>query len=82
MVISIEIHTKIGIYKGEHLNVNEEQYAGLLTLSKDFYKQGDNGVGFETRLEDGSFCVIAPELLKNSVMLLRKIKIKKDDEEN
>ena len=80
MIISIEIHTKIGIYKGEHLTVNEEQYAGLLTLSKEFYKQGDQGVGFETRLDDGSFCVIAPEILKDSVMILRKIK--KEDEKD
>lgn len=80
MIVSIEVHTKIGIYKGEHLNVNEEQYAGLVTLSKDFYKQGEQGVGFETRLEDESFCVIAPEILKNSVMILRKIK--KEDEKD
>jgi len=77
MIISIEIHTKVGIYKGEHLNVNEEQYAGLLNLSKDFYK---GGVGFETRLEDGSFCVVAPEVLKDSIIILRKIK--KEDEKD
>jgi hypothetical protein len=80
MIISIEVHTKIGVFKGEPLNVTEEQYAGLLTLSKDFYKQSKEGVGFETRLEDGSFCVIAPEILKESIMVLRKIKDK--DEKN
>ena len=80
MIVSIEIHTKIGIHKGEYLNVNEEQYAGLLTLSKEFYKQGEMGVGFETRLEDGSFCVISPEVLKESIMILRKIK--KEDEKD
>ena len=72
MEVSIEIHNKIGIFKGESLTINEDEYVKLVQFTKEFYK--NTTMGFESRLEDGSFMVVPPELLKESIMIIKKIK--------
>jgi hypothetical protein len=68
MEIQIVIINKFGEFKGEILNVTQEQYETLTTMSSEYYKEG-----FEMMCEDGSFLVIPPELIKKSIYKINHV---------
>lgn len=64
------LKTEFGDYKGEKISVTQEQFDNIKELSKTFY----NG-GFEMALEDGSFVVVPPEVVKNSILIISREEI-------
>ena len=70
------VMTEYGNFCGRKLIVDDEKFHKLCELSKEFY-----GSGFELTLEDGSFVVIAPQIVSRSVLKIEKHKIEEDVEE-
>ena len=68
--IQIVLKNHFGEFLGKKSVLNEDQYKNLLQMSKSFY----NGSGFELTCEDGSFVVFPPEIVRQSILLVKKIK--------
>lgn len=71
--IQIILSTTYGEFRGKVAIMNEQQYAGLLDIAKNFYTNG----GFELTLEDGNFIVVPPDVVQKSILKIEK-KIIKD----
>jgi hypothetical protein len=67
MKIQIILLNDQGEFYGEVLDVNQEQYKNIITMSKNFYE-----TGFEMSDEEGGFLIFPPEIVKKSIL---KIKI-------
>ena len=66
--IQIELITTFGTFKGEIRSIEESRLEDLKQLSKKYFE-----TGLELDLEDGSFAIFSPEVIKNSIF---KINIK------
>lgn len=66
--IQIVILTEFGEFLGEKLSVTEDQYQTVLKFSEEYYKKG-----FEMRLEDDSFAIFSPDLVKKSILMIKKV---------
>jgi len=64
MEIEIKITNEFGVYTSVPLEVTEEEYQHIATLSKSFYING-----YEMQTKDG-FLVIPPEIVKKSILCL------------
>jgi len=67
--IQISIINDLGTFKGEIMEVTDEQFTQIKKLSKDFYTNG-----FEMTTESGGFMIIPPEIIKNSLFTIEIIK--------
>jgi len=67
--IQISILCEFGNYYGEIIQVSLEQYRNIIELSKNYYE-----TGFEMALEDGSFVILPPDIVKKSVLQINIIK--------
>jgi hypothetical protein len=65
--VQLVLINQYGEFKGRIVNLSIEEYGRLQEMSKNFYMGG-----FELTLEDGSFMVFAPEIVKNSILKLEK----------
>lgn len=68
MKIQLSIKTSYGQFDGEILDVDEERYENIKNASTGFFLNG-----FEMNLSDGSFVVIPPEVVRNSILLIKKV---------
>jgi hypothetical protein len=68
--IQIVLKNHFGEFLGRKSILTEEQYHNLLQMSKRFYLDG----GFELTCEDGSFVVFPPEIVRQSILEVKKIK--------
>lgn len=69
MEIQLILTNKFGEFKGRKAELSEEHYRKLTEMVKTFYVNG----GFELTLEDDSFVVFPPEVVKESILKLVKI---------
>ena len=67
--IQISIISDLGTFKGEIMEVTDDQYAQIKKLSKDYYTNG-----FEMTTESGGFMIIPPEIIKKSLFTIEIIK--------
>lgn len=67
--IQISIINDLGTFKGEIMEVTDDQYVQIKKLSKDFYTNG-----FEMTTESGGFMIIPPEIIKKSLFTIEIIK--------
>ena len=67
--IQISIINDLGTFKGEIMEVTDEQFTQIKKLSKDFYTNG-----FEMTTESGGFMIIPPEIIKKSLLAIEIIK--------
>ena len=67
MTVQIILTTEFGIFKGEELELTEEQYSNILNFSKNYYE-----TGFEMSLEDGGFAIFSPEIIKKSILKIQR----------
>lgn len=65
MIIEITIKNEFGEFKSLPLEVTDEEYTEIISLSKTFYNTG----GYEMQTHDG-FIVIPPEIVKKSILCL------------
>lgn len=66
--IQIVILTEFGEFLGEKLSVTEEQYQTILKYSEEYYKKG-----FEMRLEYDSFAIFSPDVVRKSILIVKKV---------
>jgi hypothetical protein len=69
MEIQIVLTNHFGEFKGKQVTISTEQYEGLTNLVKNFYLDG----GFELTLEDETFVVFPPDVVKQSYIKINKI---------
>lgn len=65
MIIEITIKNEFGEFKSLPIEVTNEEYVEIITLSKTFYNTG----GYEMQTING-FVVIPPEIVKKSILSL------------
>lgn len=70
MKIQLVLITEFGLFLGEILEVNDEQYNNIVNFSKNYYE-----TGFEMNLEDGGFAIFSPEMIKKSILKIDKIDV-------
>jgi len=68
MKIQLCLKTSFGQFDGEILEVDEDRYEKIKNASTSFFLNG-----FEMTLEDGSFVVIPPEIVRKSILLINKV---------
>jgi hypothetical protein len=66
--IQLIITNKYGEFLGRRVPISDDNYKKLLEMVKTFYNSG-----FELTLEDGSFVVFPPDLVKESFLKVKKI---------
>jgi len=67
MKIHFEITTEFGKFAFEKMEVDENIFLEMKNISKNYYESG-----FEMTTEEGDFVVISPELLKKSVLIIKR----------
>jgi hypothetical protein len=67
--IQISIISDLGTFKGEIMDVTDDQYVQIKKLTKDYYTNG-----FEMTTESGGFMIIPPEIIKKSLLSIEIIK--------
>jgi hypothetical protein len=65
--IQLILINQYGEFRGRVVHLTNEDYVKLQEMSKSFYMGG-----FELTLEDGSFMVFSPEIVKNSILKIEK----------
>ncbi len=70
MKIQLVLISEIGTFTGYPLDVNENQYNILKDKSSKYYEEG----GFEMIDEDGNWIIIAPDIVKKSVLKINVLK--------
>ncbi len=66
--IQLILENKFGIFVGRKAKLNEEQYSNLQSMAKNFYENG----GFELTLEDDEFVVFPPNVVRESILRIKK----------
>lgn len=72
--VQVTIKNDFGEFKGRKATMDKDQLEKILESSKSFYKSS----GFELTCEDGSFVVLAPDVVKKSILVVLTKKIKND----
>lgn len=72
--IQIVLTNNFGEFIGKKATLDESQYGNLLSMCKSFYNDG----GFELTLEDGTFVIFPPEIVRQSILQVKKIKKEED----
>jgi hypothetical protein len=67
MRIQLELITTFGIFKSNVVDLDDKKIDNFQEMSKEYYKKG-----LEMDLEDGSFAVFSPEVVKNSIFKINK----------
>lgn len=65
----IILKNEFGEYLGKTAKTTIEEYKKVLEMTKSFYNSG----GFELTCEDGTFVVFPPEIVRKSILLVKKI---------
>lgn len=69
VTIRLVLINKHGEFTGRSVELSEENYQELLAMVKTFYMND----GFELTLEDGTFVVFPPDIVKQSILKVVKI---------
>lgn len=70
IIIQVLFICEWGDFLGKKSKMTEENYIKLIEISRDFYKSE----GFELSCEDGSFLVVPPDIVKKSILVIKKVK--------
>lgn len=70
--VQLIIKCEYGEFKGEIVPVGLDQYQNIIELSRKFYLSG-----FEMTLEDGNFIILPPDIIKKSILIIKKEEIVK-----
>lgn len=70
VIIQVLFRCEWGEFLGKKSKMSEENYIKLIDISKNFYKSE----GFELSCEDGSFLVVPPDIVKKSILVIKKVK--------
>jgi hypothetical protein len=65
--IQIEILTTFGTFKSKKIILNDDKVEEFQNMSREYYR-----TGLELDLEDGSFIIFPPDIVKNSIFKINK----------
>lgn len=66
--VQIILRNDFGEFFGKKAKINQEQYDSLVDMSKKFHLVG----GFELTLVDDTFMIFPPEIVKKSILIIKK----------
>jgi hypothetical protein len=66
--VQLVLRNKYGEFVGKKAYITEEQYNGLIKMSKTFYASG----GFELTCEDESYAIFPPNIVEESILIINK----------
>jgi len=66
--VQLILKNKYGEFVGKKAYITEEQYVGLIKMSKTFYTAG----GFELTCEDDSYAIFPPNIVEESILIINK----------
>ena len=66
--VQMVLKNKYGEFVGKKAHITEEQYNGLIKMSKTFYASG----GFELTCEDDSYAIFPPNIVEESILIINK----------
>jgi hypothetical protein len=66
--VKLILKNKYGEFIGKSSFLEEEALNQIINMSKTFYEKG----GFELTCEDESYIVFAPEIVKESILIIKK----------
>lgn len=69
MRIQISLKNEFGEFRGDIMDLTEDQHRKIIELSKTFYE-----TGFEMDSEDGGFIIFPPEIVKRSILKVNILK--------
>lgn len=70
ITVQLVLKNEFGEFLGKKVSMSEDKYKQLVEIANGFY----NKDGFELSCEDGSYMVFAPEIVKKSILIVKKIK--------
>jgi hypothetical protein len=68
MIVQVQLENRFGTFSGKKVEFNDDSYKKLLDMVKVFYMDG----GFELTLEDDTFVVFPPDIVKESILKVIK----------
>lgn len=74
VTIQVVLKNEFGEFIGKKASMTPENYKKLLDISKGFFNSG----GFELSCEDGSYIVFPPDIVRKSILIVKKIQEDKD----
>ncbi len=66
--VQLVLKNKFGEFIGKKAYISQEQYDGLIKMSKTFYTSG----GFELTCEDESYAIFPPSIVEESILIINK----------
>ena len=66
--VQLVLRNKYGEFVGKKAYITEEQYNGLIKMSRTFYNSG----GFELTCEDESYAIFPPNIVEESILIINK----------
>lgn len=66
--VYIEIQCEFGTFKTNVIQINDEYYQEFILKVNEYHKGT-----FSSITDDGSYIVIPPEVLKNSILIVREL---------
>lgn len=64
--VQLILKNEFGEFQGKKFIIDDENYKKFIDMSKKYYLSG-----FELTMEDGTFCVFSPELVKKSMLSIK-----------
>lgn len=68
MIVQVQLENRFGSFFGKKVEFNDDGYKKLLDMVKTFYMNG----GFELTLEDDTFVVFPPDIVKETILKVIK----------
>ena len=75
ITVKLVLVNKYGEFVGKTAKLNNQNYTYLITMVKTFYVSN----GFELTLEDDTFIVFPPDIVKESILKVVKLSEETDD---
>ena len=69
--VQLIVKNRYGEFLGKSAIIDEDRYNKLVEMSKVFYNTG----GFELTCEDDSFVIFPPDIVKESILIIKKDKL-------
>lgn len=66
--VQLILVNKFGEFKGKPAEIDGDTLEGLIKMSRTFYSSG----GFELTCEDDKYVIFAPEIVKESILIINK----------
>ena len=71
--IRLVLRTEFGEFNGRKVLISQENYDSVVKMSKSYHQ-----AGFELTLENGDFVIFSPDVVKKSILTIKKKPIKEN----